>query len=324
MQSGSRKVPHTFAIAGGKGGIGKSFTSVHLSIALARRGYRTLLVDCDLGGSNLHTCLGIQPPAVSFLDLLDAETPAQAASVVVLTNEPNLRFVSGANDPLHVPLIKPAQRKRAIEQLRSLAGDVLVLDIGAGTSGDRVDFFLHADTGIALTTPEPTAIENAYRFLKAVFYRKLAQTPLNEKAKQYLSDLLYRTGAGKLPTPVQMVAGLRELDPAGAAALMAALDRLDLGLIINQLRIDADRSLGTAMATASRRYFGLTVHNFGEIRYDDLVWQSLRKRMPLYSFRPDAAAVADIERVADRLAGRLTVTSMVDQVEREQRASQPV
>lgn len=296
---------YVIAIAGGKGGIGKSFVSVHLSIALARRGLKTLLVDCDLGGSNLHTCLGIEPPPMSFLDLLDQDSGIKAGQVTVLTHEPNLSFVSGANDPLHVPIIKPAQRRRAIDQLKSVAGDVLVIDLGAGTTGDRVDFFLLGDTGITLTTPEPTAIENAYRFLKAVFYRKLAQTPINERAKQYLSELLYRTGANRLPTPVQLQSVISEYDPQGGAVLAESLRRLDLGLVINQIRIESDRALGAAMASASRRYFGLTVHNFGQIRYDDNVWQSLRKRMPLYNFRPDAPALADIEVLASQFVARM-------------------
>jgi len=299
------RTAHVVAIAGGKGGIGKSFVSVHLSIALARRGLRTVLVDCDLGGSNLHTCLGIEPPAASFLDLLDADRGKTASQIVVLTQEPNLRFVSGANDPLHVPIIKPGQRRRAIEQLTEIAGDILILDLGAGTTGDRVDFFLHGDTGITLTTPEPTAIENAYRFLKAVFYRKLAQTPINERAKQNLSDLLYRTGANRLPTPVQLLTKLTELDPQGGASLSESLKKLDLGLIINQIRVESDRALGAAMASASKRYFGLTVHNLGQIRYDDFVWQSLRKRTPLYGFRPDAPALADIEGIATQLVARI-------------------
>lgn len=305
----SQTGPHVFAIAGGKGGIGKSFVSVHLSVALARRGLKTLLVDCDLGGSNLHTCLGIDPPADSFLDLLDAESGKTAGQVSIPTSEPNLRFVSGANDPLHVPIIKPGQRRRAIDQLREIAGDILILDIGAGTTGDRVDFFLLANTGITLTTPEPTAIENAYRFLKAVFYRKLAQTPLNDRAKQFLSNLLYRTGANRLPTPVQLLQTLMEYDPDGGRILSDGLASLDIGLVVNQIRIDADRSLAAAMCSASRRYFGLTVHNMGQIRYDDFVWQSLRRRTPLYGFRPEAPAVADIEGVASKLVERLTKAS---------------
>src|SRR5579872_4861604 len=58
-------------VGGGKGGIGKSLLSASLGIELARRGNRVVLVDADLGGANLHTCLGIDLPAVGIGDFFE-------------------------------------------------------------------------------------------------------------------------------------------------------------------------------------------------------------------------------------------------------------
>ncbi|MCJ7664955.1 MAG: P-loop NTPase, partial [Desulfobacterales bacterium] len=54
-----KKEKHIWAIAGGKGGIGKSFVTANLGIALCERGKKVIVVDADLGGANLHTLLGI-------------------------------------------------------------------------------------------------------------------------------------------------------------------------------------------------------------------------------------------------------------------------
>src|SRR5690606_24017690 len=65
-----------------------------------------------------------------------------------------------------------AERKRIIEETRNLPTPYVILDLGAGTNERTLDFFLSADQKIVAVTPEPTSIENAYRFIKAAFYRK--------------------------------------------------------------------------------------------------------------------------------------------------------
>src|SRR5882724_10833048 len=59
------------AVGGGKGGIGKSLVSANLGIALAQRGSSVVLVDADLGGANLHSCLGVAQPQVSLSDFVN-------------------------------------------------------------------------------------------------------------------------------------------------------------------------------------------------------------------------------------------------------------
>jgi flagellar biosynthesis protein FlhG len=78
-QPGTRKPPglkpktrarRIVALGGGKGGIGKTLVSANLGIALAQRGKRVVLVDADLGGANLHTCLGLPQPAATLSDFV--------------------------------------------------------------------------------------------------------------------------------------------------------------------------------------------------------------------------------------------------------------
>src|SRR5260221_11170830 len=65
-----KRARRVIAVGGGKGGIGKTLVTANLGIALAQRGCKVVLVDADLGGANLHTCLGISQPAVTLSDYL--------------------------------------------------------------------------------------------------------------------------------------------------------------------------------------------------------------------------------------------------------------
>jgi len=58
------------AVGGGKGGIGKTLLSANLGVHLASRGYRVVMVDADLGGANLHTCLGVKAPRATLSDFV--------------------------------------------------------------------------------------------------------------------------------------------------------------------------------------------------------------------------------------------------------------
>ena len=162
-----------WAIGGGKGGVGKTLITANFAITLAKAGATVTLVDLDLGGANLHTCLGVEQTAHTLTDLFspDVKNFAQLASP---TNIPNLSLISGAQDSLNVANLPHAQKQKLLNKLKQLPSDYIILDLGAGTSYNTLDFFLAADVGILVVLPEPTSIENAYRFIKSAFYRKLS------------------------------------------------------------------------------------------------------------------------------------------------------
>ena len=153
-----------WSIGGGKGGIGKSLLTAALGWQLARMGRRVVLVDADLGGANLHTCLGLPGPERTLGDFIQRRVE-KIEDVVVDTPFPRLRLVSGASDFLGAANIKYQQKVRVLNKVRSLDVDVVLIDLGAGTSHNIIDFFLVSDIGILSVVPEPTSIENGYRFI---------------------------------------------------------------------------------------------------------------------------------------------------------------
>ena len=169
---GRQKTAITFAVAGGKGGVGKSIVSVALGIAYARRGLRVILVDLDLGAANLHTYLGIIGKTPGLADFI-LRRASSLEEVQVKTSEKNLSLISGAE---FVPgMANPAHwmKMKMMRHLSVLPADVVVIDLGAGVHYTTLDFFGMADRGVIVTMPEPGAVMNAYGFLKAAFFRRV-------------------------------------------------------------------------------------------------------------------------------------------------------
>ncbi|HEX8435873.1 P-loop NTPase, partial [Archangium sp.] len=206
---GARTRPHRIiAVGGGKGGIGKSLVSANLGVALASRGQRVLLVDADLGGANLHTCLGVGQPTATLSDFM-LRPKARLEDVIVPTGVPNLSLIAGALDVLDAANIKYAQKQRLLRGLQTQSVDYLILDLGAGSSFNTLDFFIIADHCVLVLLPEPTSVENAYRFIKAAFYRRLQQV----EAQYGIENLVERalsTREGAARTPFEIIQHVRQ------------------------------------------------------------------------------------------------------------------
>jgi flagellar biosynthesis protein FlhG len=296
----ARARPHRIiAVGGGKGGIGKSLVSSNLGVALAARGQRVLLVDADLGGANLHTCLGVAQPSATLSDFL-LRPKARLEEVIVPTGVPNLSLIAGALDVLDAANIKYAHKQRLLRSLQTQSVDYLILDLGAGSSFNTLDFFIIADHGVLVLLPEPTSVENAYRFVKAAFYRRLQQVE-SEYGIERLVERALSTREGANKTPTEILQHVRQHNPALALRLEKELAAFRVKLVLNQARTDADANVGAAVVSAWKKFFGLDMDDFGAIRHDDDAWRAVRKRRPLVLDKPESPAAQGIQRIADRL-----------------------
>jgi flagellar biosynthesis protein FlhG len=297
---GSRRARRIIAVGGGKGGIGKSLVSANLGIALARGGHRVTLVDADLGGANLHTCLGISQPQGTLSDIVTHGTRIE--SLATATGIDNLSLVSGAMDALDAANPRAQARARMLEQLQTLDTDYLLLDLGAGTSLHTIDFFLLADHGVLVLLPEPTAVENAYRFLKAALFRRLQHTA-QALGVAHLAEAALGSQGSAMRTPAEVVKAVGEAHPEAAAQLGRALREFRVKLVVNQVRSAADQSVGRAVVAAWKKFFGLEMDYLGAIAYDDAAWQTVRKRRPLLLDAEGSTAASNLISVAEALTG---------------------
>jgi flagellar biosynthesis protein FlhG len=293
-----RRAGRVVSVGGGKGGIGKSLVAANLAIALARRGEKVVLVDADLGGANLHTVLGIDLPRRSLSDFIERRTP-RIEDVITPTGIPNLGLVSGALDHLDAANPKYAQKLRLLKHVQSLDVDHAILDLGAGTHLTVLDFFLVSDHGILVLVPEPTAVENVYRFVKAAFWRRVRNIV---SVYGFEASLRAVMGERTFRSPVEIVAALSARHPEAGQLLSAQLEGFRPRLVVNQTRTREDAELGNAVVSAWRKFFGLEMDYLGHIPHDDGLWRANRARKPLLVSAPDAPAARSFSSIADRLA----------------------
>ena len=221
-------------IASGKGGVGKSLVAANLGIALAQAGRRVVLVDLDLGGSNLHLILGLRGIPFGIGTWFNSpETDLE--DIVVDTDVDNLRFIPGDSEIPGMANLKPQQKRNLVKGLMSLANtDVLILDLGAGTSTNTIDFFLMSGQGVIITTPTLTATLNAYFFLKNAVFRILDTSfPKGSWAEtQYHKLISGGSALQKLYIP-KFLEKVKEKDPTSWAAYQKASAHFQPRLIFN-------------------------------------------------------------------------------------------
>jgi len=282
------------SVGGGKGGVGKSLVAASLGIELARRGCRVVLVDCDLGGANLHTCLGIDPPRRTLSEFVN-HSVERIEEVFVSTGIPNLSLVSGALDHLDAASPSHGQKLRLIRHLQSMDADFAILDLAAGTQKNTLDFFLLADHKVLVLAPEHSAIENAHRFVKAAFWRRLRAASSIFGVAHLLDECLE---GGRFRGPAEILEAIQGADEEAGSQLREQMAAFRPGLVVNQVRTQEDTELGLGVAAAWRRHFGIEMDVLGTVDYDDDVWRAARERRPLLLARSEGRAARSLARIA--------------------------
>ena len=289
------------AVGGGKGGIGKSFISSNLGIFLANMGFNTILVDLDLGAPNLHTCLGESLPTVNYHDYLRGKIK-NFNDTAVATQFPKLRLVTGANDHSELANINLEDQSRLMSALFRNKADFTILDLSAGTHTSTLDFFLMAHRQIVTLTPDPTSIENAYRFMKASYYRKIKRFERQLQLETLVNDLMLNAEKNKIRQPSDLLNAVIATDPQRGQELAKIMKTLSFELVLNQARGSKDVQLASSIKLISQKYFGQSVSILGHIDYDNSVWHALRKRRPVLLEHPNSRLYSQIMTVARNLA----------------------
>ncbi len=263
---------------GGKGGSGKSFLVASIGNYLAKSGIKTLLIDTDLGAANLHTLIGVHYPTTSLSDFLNKKINA-LDQVVTQTRQPNLFLISGAKDSLEIANLQYAQKLKLLRAINRLPYEYILLDVGGGTSFNTLDFFMISNDSIFITTPEPTSIENAYRFIRSIYIRKVKQILKNKKFQPWLRNALDSDRKGQIKSPADLMAVIKQIDPEISKLMEAALNAFRFKLVVNQMRKQDNESLGTQICRVCTKHLGLQMQFLGNISFDDRVHDALCQKV---------------------------------------------
>jgi flagellar biosynthesis protein FlhG len=155
---------NTVAVAGGKGGVGKSTISVNLAASFTKLGANTLAFDGDVGMADLNLLLGVAP-SHSLADILDGAAPES-----VLVRAHGITLLPALNGSLRLANMDPVSRSRVLDTIDELAGrfDRTVIDISAGIGENALAFASAATDVVVVATAEPLSLADAYACLKAL------------------------------------------------------------------------------------------------------------------------------------------------------------
>ena len=153
------------AVTSGKGGVGKTNLTVNLAIALGQEGKNVIVIDADLGMANVDVILG----SVSKYHLLHLLKDDISLNDVLIHGPYGVNYISGGSAMERAVEFSPLERRRLMDKLSGCGdmADIILIDTGAGIGRNVMDFILAADEVLLVTTPEPTALTDAYAVMKA-------------------------------------------------------------------------------------------------------------------------------------------------------------
>lgn len=153
-------------ITSGKGGVGKSTLALNLALTLCANDKKVVLMDADLGLANIDIMLGLVPK----YNLHHLILGKKSLKDITIAAPQGLRVIPGGSGINELANLNGDELKRIIVELGKLDGeyDYMIIDTGAGISKNVITFALAADEVIVITTPEPTAITDAYGIVKSI------------------------------------------------------------------------------------------------------------------------------------------------------------
>lgn len=295
------KEPLIFSIGGGKGGVGKSMCSSNLAVQYALAGMKVVLIDLDFGAANLHTIFGIRQPPKGLGDYFT--TPrSQLTDYLVKTELQNLSLIPGSGFVPELANLRHMQKVKLIKQIRRLDADLVLLDLGAGSANNVVDFFSMTRAGIVVTTPEPTAIVNAYEFLKNVIYRVLFRMFKNQKS---ISDILKLSTIPGNEQNISTVSDIIEVvskeNEWTAQNIRDVCNDFDFYVIFNQARKVEEAQLGAKLRNICSKHLCLNLNFTGIIFHNEEVSTAVFKMRPITLASPGSVTTKTLKRVATQI-----------------------
>jgi len=157
--------PRIITISSGKGGVGKTNIAINLAIAFTEIGKRVVVMDADLGLANVNVILGIIPK----YNLYHVIKSQKKLREITVDTQYGIQIIAGASGFSQLANLSEEERENFVEGLKGLAyADIIIIDTGAGVSQNVLSFLRAADDAIIVTTPEPTAITDAYGIIKSI------------------------------------------------------------------------------------------------------------------------------------------------------------
>jgi flagellar biosynthesis protein FlhG len=260
---------NVIAVTSGKGGVGKSNIAINLAIQFASAGREVVLLDADLGLANADVLCNIDLP----YNLSHVIARKKELSEVLVRATGGFRLIGGASGLARMADLSDNDRQRLVDALAELEeeADVIIIDTGAGISPNVLSFTRAADQVLVVTTPEPTAITDAYAVIK-VISRQAMQGAVSAGSNRSTD-------------------GSPQEDPENR-----------LSLLVNQARSAAEAQVvQERIAKVAKQFLGVSVLDAGYVPSDEQVMLAVRRRTPFVLGSPRCPASQSVAKLAMRL-----------------------
>ena len=280
-------------VAGGKGGTGKSTLTANIGVGLAMLGYKVILVDGDLGGADLHLFFDQIAPARSLSNFLSREVSSLEQVLLPTPNE-NLRIACGGNELVGMANLSYSAKAKLMRHICTLDADYVLIDLGAGSSYNTLDFFTLSAGGIIVCTPEPHARVDAYGFIKNSVYRKLRRHfHKNEEITAEIAAFALKDGR-KSGRVCDLLKRFAATDPAAAAEADELLQTYRPKLIMNRVRNRRHIEEAHRFVNLVEEYLSTRLEYVGYVRNDDKILDACERRKPILLHAPKASSSTDL------------------------------
>ena len=285
-------------VAGGKGGVGKTFLVATLSAALAQNGKNAVAIDLDLGGSNLHTFLGMKNTSCGVGNFLSRRRMS-FQDLLIPTSYDNLRIVPGDVLVCGLSNIQFAQKKRIVEGIMDIDADYIIIDLGSGTNPTILDFFLMSNSGFVVTSPQTTSILNSYGFLKALLFRFFLRVfaEQNEIIK-YLKSVMKEKKPGSSTPFSEILHKISRIDGKAGEKAENYMKILQPKVVVNLAKTPDDLIIVEKLRDLIHESLSLEVECMGMVYSDTAVDDALSSNRLLAEFDSGSIAGRDVERIS--------------------------
>jgi flagellar biosynthesis protein FlhG len=288
-------------IAGGKGGVGKSLITANLAIALAEMGHSTVVVDLDLGNSNLHSLLGLPNRYPGIGDYLRTGNFA-FEELLIVTQTPRLLFLPGDGRMPFMANITHSQKIHLISKIRQIPARYVLLDLGAGCAFNTLDFFGIVNKGIVVSTPEYPSVMSALVFLKNFVIRKIDRA----LSKNYeIAELLESLYVQPMQEPHMTVSAfqkkLERFYPGAVSQVQEICRSYTPRLVFNVGEHPNELEFLEQVSQTAKEVLSLELEYFGFIFFDPAVRESIKQHTALIPHKRDSQVARDFFHLAERV-----------------------
>jgi flagellar biosynthesis protein FlhG len=298
------------AVGGAKGGVGKSVLAANLGVYLAGRGFRTVVIDLDLGAANLHLYLGVWALRHRINDFLDKKVDNLAD--IAVSTEYDLRLIGGGSSRLGSANLPFARKLKLMRAIRKLDADYVILDLGGDTSFNILDFYLLADDGLVMTTCDPAAYLDAYTFIKMALYRRLMRLfgPesdfrrfRNRTLEALIRDFVDQDQTEKPRQIADLLSMVQDQVPQRHYLVATAVEQFKPRLVVNMAgQSEEAREVVRRMQKVARRILSVDVQLAATIMADPRIARSAHDLKPEVHLNPYGPLARSIRQILKKQA----------------------